>query len=188
MALLPGGALKAAPLRRQPVHARRRLRRSHPRGIVLWTRLAPDRRPDGEIPRPAKIPVGWRVARDDSMRHVVATGQGAGHAGARAFGPCRGRRPAPGRRLLLPVRQRRGGERGRPLPHRAAATTGWTSSASPSPLARTGPSGYYTAYRDMVQNDLDLVLHLGDYTYEYGFDSWNRGRARWRCRVQRGER
>ena len=26
----------------------------------------------------------------------------------------------------------------------------------------------------MVQNDLDLVLHLGDYTYEYGFDAWNR--------------
>ena len=23
------------------------------------------------------------------------------------------------------------------------------------------PSGYYTAYRDMAANDLDLVLHLG---------------------------
>jgi alkaline phosphatase D len=32
------------------------------------------------------------------------------------------------------------------------------------------PSGYYTAYRDMVENDLDLVLHLGDYTYEYAID------------------
>ena len=29
------------------------------------------------------------------------------------------------------------------------------------------PSGYYTAYRDMLDNDLDFVLHLGDYTYEY---------------------
>jgi len=27
------------------------------------------------------------------------------------------------------------------------------------------PSGYYTAYRDMLKNDPDLVLHLGDYTY-----------------------
>jgi alkaline phosphatase D len=36
------------------------------------------------------------------------------------------------------------------------------------------PSGYYTAYRDMVQNDLDLVFHLGDYTYEYAIDSANR--------------
>ena len=33
------------------------------------------------------------------------------------------------------------------------------------------PSGYYTAYRDMRKNDLDLVFHLGDYTYEYGIGS-----------------
>ena len=33
------------------------------------------------------------------------------------------------------------------------------------------PSGYYTAYRDMLNNDLDLVLHLGDYTYEYAIGS-----------------
>ena len=36
------------------------------------------------------------------------------------------------------------------------------------------PSGFYTAYRDMLQNDLDLVLHLGDYTYEYAIDANNR--------------
>ena len=36
------------------------------------------------------------------------------------------------------------------------------------------PSGYYTAYRDMVGNDLDLVLHLGDYTYEYFIGGSNR--------------
>jgi hypothetical protein len=37
------------------------------------------------------------------------------------------------------------------------------------------PSGHYTAYRDMLHNDLDVVLHLGDYTYEYAIDSNNRG-------------
>ena len=37
------------------------------------------------------------------------------------------------------------------------------------------PSGFYTAYRDMVRNDLDLVLHLGDYTYEYFIGRSNRG-------------
>lgn len=35
------------------------------------------------------------------------------------------------------------------------------------------PSGYYTAYRDMLRNDLDLVLHLGDYTYEYAIGATN---------------
>jgi alkaline phosphatase D len=37
------------------------------------------------------------------------------------------------------------------------------------------PSGYYTAYRDMLRNDLDLVLHLGDYTYEYAIGETGRG-------------
>ncbi len=28
--------------------------------------------------------------------------------------------------------------------------------------------GYYSAYRRMAEEDLDLVIHLGDYIYEYG--------------------
>jgi len=30
------------------------------------------------------------------------------------------------------------------------------------------PQGYFNVYRDMAVADLDLVLHLGDYIYEYG--------------------
>jgi alkaline phosphatase D len=29
-------------------------------------------------------------------------------------------------------------------------------------------SGYYPSYRHMAQEELDLVLHLGDYVYEGG--------------------
>lgn len=28
--------------------------------------------------------------------------------------------------------------------------------------------GYYTAYKHMAKEKLDLVFHLGDYIYEYG--------------------
>ena len=28
------------------------------------------------------------------------------------------------------------------------------------------PNGYFSAYRRMAEEDLDLVLHLGDYIYE----------------------
>jgi alkaline phosphatase D len=31
-------------------------------------------------------------------------------------------------------------------------------------------SGYYAAYRDIVQQDIDFVLHVGDYIYEYAAD------------------
>jgi alkaline phosphatase D len=36
------------------------------------------------------------------------------------------------------------------------------------------PSGYYVAYCDMLQHDLDMVFHLGDYTYEYAIGGANR--------------
>src|SRR5688572_3073541 len=44
-----------------------------PDGIVLWTRLAPKPSEIGTLGRRA-IPVGWRVATDSRMRHVVARG------------------------------------------------------------------------------------------------------------------
>ena len=87
---------------------------------MLWTRLAPEPA-DPTALGTAKIPVGWRVARDDAH----ATGRGAGHGvGNTGAGPLRARRgqgSALGRRLLLPVRHRRRGKHGRPLPHRAGA-------------------------------------------------------------------
>lgn len=34
------------------------------------------------------------------------------------------------------------------------------------------PFGYFHAYRDIAERGADLVLHLGDYIYEYGKDEW----------------
>ena len=35
------------------------------------------------------------------------------------------------------------------------------------------PAGYFNAYREMAKNDdIDLVLHLGDYIYEYDKDGY----------------
>lgn len=37
-------------------------------------------------------------------------------------------------------------------------------------------SGYFNAYRDIVnRNDVDMVIHLGDYFYEYGPDDFDPG-------------
>lgn len=40
------------------------------------------------------------------------------------------------------------------------------------------PAGYFTAYRDIAeQDDLDAVIHLGDYIYEYAADGYASQRA-----------
>ena len=44
-----------------------------PDGIVLWTRLAPEPANPASLGR-RPIPVGWRVATDSHMRHLVARG------------------------------------------------------------------------------------------------------------------
>jgi phosphodiesterase/alkaline phosphatase D-like protein len=54
--------------------------------------------------------------------------------------------------------------------------------ASGDPTPKDWPNGHYVAYRDMVDNDLDLVLHLGDYTYEYAIGATT-GRAAFRLRT-----
>ena len=186
MALMPGSTLKAARrFANNPFTLGVASGDPTASGIVLWTRLAPEPA-DPTALGTASIPVRWRVARDDAMRRVVAQGTASATAELAHSVHVEVKGLRAGRRLLLPVRHRRRGEHGRPLPHRAGARRlGASAHVRRSPPARTVPSGYYTAYRDMVQNDLDLVLHLGDYTYEYGYrrlePDGTRGRA-----VQRG--
>jgi alkaline phosphatase D len=135
-------------------------------GIVLWTRLVRDIADPSSLGR-RSIPVGWRVATDDRLRHVVARGVAvapaalahAVHVEVDGLGPGRdyfyqfdaGREESPiGHFRTSPGRH----ELAREIRFAFATCQDW-------------PSGYYTAYRDMIRNDLDLVLHLGDYTYEY---------------------
>lgn len=147
-----------------------------PDGFVLWTRLAPDpTAPDGLGGMPlAPVSVDYEVARDERFRSVVARGTAVatrelGHsvhpeigglepdhwyyyrfrAGA-AISPVGRTRTAP----ALAQRLDR-------LRFAFASCQSYTS-------------GYFTAYEHMSAEDLDLVVHLGDYIYERG---WTRGRA-----------
>ncbi|MGV9571811.1 alkaline phosphatase D family protein [Streptomyces nigra] len=50
----------------------------------------------------------------------------------------------------------------------ASATTALTFAAV---SCQAYADGYYTAYRHLAQDDVDVVLHLGDYLYEYAVNS-----------------
>jgi alkaline phosphatase D len=133
-----------------------------PDGVMLWTRLLRD---TGSM---ARHPVGvsWQIAEDERFRRVAR----AGAAVARpelahsVHVDVRGLRP--GREYFY--RFRAGGHvspvgRTRTTPARHA---------DPSRL-RLGvlscqdfQNGYWPAYRGLVAEDLDVVLHLGDYIYE----------------------
>ena len=139
-------------------------------GIVLWTRLAPDP-VEPESLGTRTLPVRWRVAVDPRMTQVVASGISAAPSELAHSVHVEVEGLAPGRDYFYQFDAR--GEEC-PIGH-------FRTAPHPQEMARQirfafatcqdWPSGYYTAYRDMVTNDLDLVLHLGDYTYEYAIGS-----------------
>ncbi|PPE73089.1 hypothetical protein C3942_14790 [Solimonas fluminis] len=129
-----------------------------PDRVILWTRVTSTAE---------HVPVSYDVASDPEFRHVVQRGSFTTDA-ARDYTvkvDAAGLQPA----TTYYYRFRAGGQ------------------TSPSGRTRTAPSGaverlrvgvvscssyahgYFNAYRKLAQRpDLDVVLHLGDYIYEYG--------------------
>ncbi|WP_433200045.1 alkaline phosphatase D family protein [Nocardia sp. CA-107356] len=147
-----------------------------PDGVVLWTRLAPDPfAPDG-LGGMARHPVtvDYEVAHDEQFRQVVTRGTAVAtrelahsvHPEVRGLEPNRWYfyRFRAGSAISPIGRTRTAPSPGQPTARMRfafASCQSWTS-------------GYYTAYEHMSAEDLDLVVHLGDYIYERG---WTRGRV-----------
>ncbi|MGH8869749.1 MAG: alkaline phosphatase D family protein [Actinomycetes bacterium] len=142
-----------------------------PDGVVLWTRLAPDPMAGGGMPD-AAVQAEWEVADDPQFRRVVRRGTEtarpelghAVHAEVHGLEPHR----------EYYYRFRAGGQispvgRTRTAPALGAAV-GALRFAFVS--CQQFEHGYYTAYGHLAEEDLDLVVHLGDYIYEYGTDEY----------------
>ncbi|MET9120871.1 alkaline phosphatase D family protein [Streptomyces sp. NPDC004528] len=136
-----------------------------PDAVVIWTRLAPDPLAGGGMPDRA-VSVEWEVAEDARFRKPVRRGV------ARAL-------PAYGHSVHVDVR---GLRPGRAYWYRFRASgrlspVGRTRTA-PHPHSRGGSlrvalascqnwqNGYFTPYADMLGQDPDVVLFVGDYIYE----------------------
>ncbi|MEV4839364.1 alkaline phosphatase D family protein [Nonomuraea sp. NPDC049486] len=143
-------------------------------GFVLWTRLAPQPlAEDGLGGMPARpVQVRWQVYADERCRRLVRSGVAVaapewGHSvHVELDGLSAGRdywyrfRAGP---YVSPV----GRARTAPHPH---------SYGGPLAMAFVSCSqyehGYFTAYRRLAEEHPDLILHLGDYQYEYARNSY----------------
>jgi len=136
-----------------------------PDGVVLWSRLAPEPLTGGGMP-PAPVTITWRVGRDEGMADVVQSGETVAlpewahsvHVEVAGLDPDRwywyqfrvGDQLSPvGRTRTVP----QVGARVNRLRFAFASCQHYES-------------GYFTAYRHMAAEDLDVVFHLGDYIYE----------------------
>ena len=145
-----------------------------PDSVVLWTRLAPDPLNGGGLP-PAAIEVRWEIARDESFRDIVRSGRAMAepqHAHS-VHVEAEGLEPAHGYWYRF-------------MSGNAISAAGRTRTA-PTPGAVVNrlrfafascqqyEQGFYAAHRHMAQEELDLVVFLGDYIYE---SSWGRRHVR----------
>ena len=140
--------------------------------VVLWTRLMARERSERLV---GTITVGWSVAEDETMQRIVRSGEALAEP-----------------RWAHSVHVDVGGLKpNRPYWYRFIVGR----AESPVGRARTAPSanerlqelrfafascqqyeqGFYSAYSHMAADELDLVVHLGDYIYE---KSWGRDLVR----------
>lgn len=127
--------------------------------VILWTRVIPGHGAHQQLE------VEWQIASDANFRRIVnqgstqtnggrdytvkvdATGLKAGKQYYYRFA-CDGVSSVIGKTKTLPKGKVREFKMG------VASCSNY-------------PQGYFNAYKDMAEADLDVVLHLGDYIYEY---------------------
>ena len=138
-----------------------------PDSVVLWTRLALDPVNGGGMP-PAPVEVRWELAADDGFTTIIQSGTATAqpelahsvHVDAAGL--------QPGATYFY-----------RFMAGDAVSPTGRTKTAPPAGAAvdrlrfayascQHYEDGFFSAYRHMADEDLDLVAHLGDYIYEGG--------------------
>lgn len=128
--------------------------------VILWTRLIPGSGEHGTIS------CQWQVAKDRGFEQIVSTGMTSTHferdytvkIDASGLSPNSSyfyRFLADGK-MASPI----GMTRTLPVGDIDQIRLGVTSCSN-------YPQGYFNVYRHMAETDIDLVLHLGDYIYEY---------------------
>ncbi|WP_462418908.1 alkaline phosphatase D family protein [Kytococcus sp. Marseille-QA3725] len=140
-----------------------------PDGMVLWTRLALDPlAEDGRGGMPNRpVPVQWQVATDPAMRKVVARGTELARPDSAHSVHVELHGLQPGREYFYRFKT------GRHVSETGRTLTAPAPGAMPAALTMAFVScsqyehGYFGAYRRMAEDHPDLVLHLGDYIYEY---------------------
>lgn len=137
-------------------------------GIVLWTRLAPEPLIGGGMPN-ATVEVAWEIADSESFSNVLLKGVERAtpelahsvHAEIKGLAPAR----------LYWYRFHAGEATSAVGRFRTAPAADASSDRLRFALAscQQYEQGYYSAYRHMARDELDVVIHVGDYIYE---SSW----------------
>lgn len=141
--------------------------------VILWTRVTPGM---PGTPEPASIEVQWEVARDAAFAEIVAMGTFTTSASRDFTVKVEASELASGTTYFYRFRAL---DVTSPIGRTRTAPEGDVdrvrfAMCSCSSLAH----GWFVGYRNIAQRaDLDAVIHLGDYIYEYGTGRYGTVRA-----------
>ncbi|MGC1513782.1 MAG: alkaline phosphatase D family protein [Acidimicrobiales bacterium] len=135
--------------------------------VILWTRLAPSPLA-GDGPLPETVEVSWTIALDPDLNLVVRQGTTAAvvRSAHSVHVDVDGLEPATTyyyRFSALGATSRLGRARTAPIGSVDHLRFAFVS-------CQDFQAGSYASYRALAGEDLDFVLHLGDYIYEYAAD------------------
>ena len=130
--------------------------------VIIWTRVTPS---DSS----ARLEVQWEVAKDADFKHITATGKVLTTA-AQDF------------TVKVDVT---GLAAGQVYFYRFKSASTYSITGQTKTLATqvqsvqfavcscsNYPAGYFHVYKEMAKQDVDVVIHLGDYIYEYGMGGY----------------
>jgi alkaline phosphatase D len=148
--------------------------------VMLWTRATP------RVETPSSVPVRWIVADDERLQRVVASGT-VDTSSARDLTvkvDAGGLRP--GRTYYYAFEA--GGERS-PIGRTKTLPQDDVSRVRLASISCSNyPAGYFNVYRCVAnRDDLDAVVHLGDYIYEFANGVYGDGSGSGRVPMPAGE-
>ena len=130
--------------------------------VIIWTRVTP-------TDSSARLEVLWEVAKDADFKHITATGKVLTTA-AQDF------------TVKVDVT---GLAAGQVYFYRFKSASKYSITGQTKTLAAqvqlvqfavcscsNYPAGYFHVYKEMAKQDVDVVIHLGDYIYEYGMGEY----------------
>jgi len=132
--------------------------------VILWTRVSPE-------PGVTAVDVRWEIAEDPDFKHLVGKGRVRTDVSRDLTVKVDAVGLAPGEHWFYrfeALGQRSPVGRTRTLPVGAVDHVRFAVCS-----CSNYPQGYFNAYAAMaLREDIDAVLHLGDYIYEYGADGY----------------
>lgn len=130
--------------------------------VILWTRLTPS---DSSV----RLQVTWEIALDQQFKQIIKTDK-VTTAAVQDFTvkvDAIGLKPNQSYFYRFSF-----GDKISPIGQTKTLPTSTSKVSFAVCSCSNYPAGYFYVYREMAKQDVDVVIHLGDYIYEYGADGY----------------